>query len=284
VQINAGTKLIALIGNPLKQTLSPLVHNATFTKQGINCLYIPYEITEEKLEQGLLALKNLGYLGLNVTIPYKQKVIKYLDEISKEAYACQAVNVIKIEDGKLIGHNTDGKGFLISLQEEGVNLIGGQAVIIGAGGAARPIAYELAHAGMKKIDLLDIDYVKAEEVAQMVGEKSDCRAEAWEMSQELFNHLSRNATILVNCSPLGMAPYPDNAPVSDMHEAASSAVVCDIIYNPIKTRFLEMAENRGLKTISGLSMFIHQAALTLEIILNITPPVGFMKEVVQNKT
>ena len=143
INIDTDTRVLGLLGNPIKHSLSPLMHNAVFAEMGLNYAYLPFQVQEEQLKEAVTSIRGLSLKGVNVTIPFKEKVIPYLDELSEEAIACRAVNVICNQNGRLIGYNTDGKGFVRALKEENV-AIKGRAVFIGAGGAARALAYELA--------------------------------------------------------------------------------------------------------------------------------------------
>jgi len=279
--INSQTLLIGIIGNPLEHSLSPRMHNLTLSKMGLDYIYVPLEVAPNWLGEAVAGLKALNFKGVNVTIPYKKAVIPYLDELSPEALACGAVNLIKNENGYLTGYNTDGRGFMASLAEEGVGSIK-RVVLIGAGGAAHSIAYELAIAGVEQISILDLDEAKACELARFVESLPAGKADGAQMSDELFSRLSQNADLIINCTPVGMYPDVDNTPVRSLNNVQPDTVVYDLIYNPISTRFLSIAQANNLKTINGLSMLVHQGALTLKILTGATPPITYMKEVVLN--
>lgn len=276
------TRLLGIIGNPLAQSLSPLMHNAVFKRLGLNCLYLPFEVSDGSLGRVLEAVKVLGFAGINVTIPYKTEVIDYLEALSAEAKACQAVNCIKNEQGRLIGYNTDGQGFMQALAGAGA-MPGRQSVLIGAGGAARSVAYSLAANGCQTMDILDIDLHRAEELAEFISNAADCRTRPGTMTPGHFAAAAADADLIINCSPIGMMPHADKSPVDSLSAVKPHVVICDLIYNPPETIFIQLGRKRGLKTIDGTAMFVHQGALTLEIILGITPPLAFMKEVVSNQ-
>jgi shikimate dehydrogenase len=155
--INCSTGYLAIIGYPLGHSLSPLMYNELFRRLHLNYLYLPFATHPEDLEQVLNALKALNFIGFNVTIPFKQKVIPLLDELSDEARACQAVNLVKKEGKLLKGYNTDGAGLVRGLEENGISPRG-RVMFIGAGGAARSIAWAMARKGMLKAYFLDIDH------------------------------------------------------------------------------------------------------------------------------
>lgn len=280
INIDPDTRVLGLIGKPIKHSFSPLMHNAVFAQMDLNYAYLPFEIEENQLAEAVTSIRALGLQGVNVTIPYKEKVIPYLDELSEEAAACRAVNVIYNQNGSLIGYNTDGKGFIRALQEENI-AIKGRAVFIGAGGAARSLAYELAREGISEIIFMDVDYDKGAGLAKFIAASKLCDSYAEIMEQDKFGIYSKKADLIVNCSPVGMYPRIELSPVEDLCWVSSETVLCDVIYNPLLTKFLRMGQARGLKTVNGLSMFVYQGVLTLEIMLGIKPPAGFMKEVVR---
>ena len=280
--INHETKILGIIGNPITQSLSPLMHNAVFDKLGLDCIYLPFEIPTGETEKALQAIRLLGFKGINVTIPFKEKVLNYLDELSAEAKACQAVNCIKNDNDRLIGYNTDGKGFLAAIHEAGIHTAGQKAVMIGAGGAARSVAYNLANAGCKQMEILDINAEKAYRLADFIHQTTDCKASARLMSAVHFSESSCDAGLIVNCSPVGMVPDTERSPIESLNDVPKDAAICDLIYNPPVTRFLYLAQARGHKTVNGVAMFVHQGVLTLEILLGIKPPAAFMKDVVSH--
>lgn len=278
MRINANTQYLGLFGNPVGHSLSPLLHNYILQKMGCNCIYLPFAVPGEQLKDAVNAIRSLNFRGVNVTIPHKEAVISCLDDVSPEAAACGAVNVISNENGCLRGYNTDGAGFIASLQEAEVPLQG-KALFIGAGGAARSLAVSLAAEGISGLDFIDIDLLRAQALANSLALPSDVSAEAHLMSEEKFSKLASLSDIIINCTPVGMYPGIGQSPVATLDMLQPETVVCDIIYNPLNTTFLAMGQARGLKTINGLSMFVHQAALSLEIWLGIKPPPQLMEEV-----
>jgi shikimate dehydrogenase len=256
------------------------MQNSTLYKMGVNYVYLPFEVEPNQLDDLFTAVRVLDIRGLNVTIPFKQLVVPRLDVLSDEARACGAVNVIKNEGGRLTGYNTDGKGFMASLNEQGIN-VKGRAVFIGAGGAARSVAYALAAGGISHIDFMDINRERAAEMAQWLSDMG-YSSTGYNMDNTSFAELSKDADFIINASPIGMYPKVESCPVEDLSQVQKSCVICDLIYNPHPTRFLLMGQKLGLRIVSGLSMFIHQGALTLEIWTGLRPPLEYMKEVSLN--
>lgn len=278
MHIDGNTALLGLVGNPVAHSYSPYLHNSVLKKLGINAVYVPLLSEPQRLLQAVEAIRALNFRGVNVTIPFKERVIPFLDATEGDAAHCGAVNVIENRSGRLVGHNTDGQGFLSALRDNRLPF-DGKAVLIGAGGAARSVAYALARSGFDEIVLLDTDINRASGLADFLNRQASCSSYGALMNHENFQQNARDAALLVNCSPVGMHPRVNDSPVNDLSFMAPGAAICDLIYNPLQTRFLDMGLRRGLKTINGLSMFVHQAALTLEIVLGIDPPVQLMKEV-----
>lgn len=282
VMINGDTSLMGMIGNPVRQSLSPVLHTLTMEKMGINGVYLVFKVEPDQVEAAVASVRALNMIGINVTKPYKQEVIKYLDKLSPEAEACQSVNVIKNENGTLVGYNTDGRGFLDGIINENVDVADKNILMIGAGGAAYSIAYELAISGVKGINIIARDMSKSRKMASMVNAVKSGVAMGYKLNDEEFEELSEQADIIINCTPLGMKPDIDRAPISTLKKVKPSAVVCDIIYNPSVTKFLAMAQERNLKTINGLPMLLYQGRLFLKTLTGKEPPISFMKEVLQD--
>lgn len=254
------------------------MHNLTLQKMGLNYVYLPFPIRPDQLEDMLKAMRVLNLCGLNVTIPFKEMILKYLDQLSPLARDCGAVNVVKNDNGKLVGYNTDGLGFIASLQERGIPLKG-RALFIGAGGAARAVAWALATNGISHLDFLDRDEARAREMAERLINRSYSAA-SHPMSRQSFADLSRQADFIINATPVGMFPGVNAAPVDNLDGVLEHCVICDLIYHPIRTLLLKMGEQKGLRTVSGVSMFVHQGALTLELWTGRKPPLDYMREVV----
>lgn len=273
--------LLGLFGNPVEHSLSPLMQNSAIAKMGLPYIYLPFKIEKPDLKDALAAIRVLNMGGVNVTVPYKELVIPYLDDLSPSARFCGAVNVIKNDKGRLLGFNTDGQGFIRSLADAGI-IPQGRIVFIGAGGAARALAHEISLLNVEQLDFLDVDEVKARNLALNVQNGANCAATGQAMQDEVFQELSAQADFIINCTAVGMFPRIDDCPVLSLDNCRKDSIICDLIYNPLKTRFLLMAQEKGLKTQGGLPMLVHQGALSLEILCDCSPPVAHMKEVVFN--
>ncbi|MEW5959463.1 MAG: shikimate dehydrogenase, partial [Chloroflexota bacterium] len=242
LMITGKTSLVGLIGWPVGHSLSPIMHNAAFAELGCDFAYVPLPVRPEHVEQALRGLLALNFVGTNVTVPHKQAVMRYLDELSQAARLTGAVNTIHIRDGKLWGYNTDAIGFLNSLQEVGCDPKGMRVAVLGAGGAARAVVYALARAGAASIVVLNRT---AERAAFLV----DDLHEAFADSKMSFEALTSNALaalasqveLVINTTSVGMYPDLDSSPWPNDVPMPSQVIFCDLVYNPLETVFLAQA-------------------------------------------
>lgn len=277
-----GTTLLAgLIGNPVKHSKSPQMHNTAFEALGLDYVYLAFEVSEESLKKAVEAMRTLNAIGFNVTMPYKTEIIEYLDDITEEARIIGSVNTVKNENGRLVGYNTDGSGFLKSLEEVGVDYAGKKIVILGAGGAARAIATQLAFDGAAEVVLFNRTLSKAEKIAKSINMNiSTCTIRALEMDEPVLKEEIKDAAVLVNCTSVGMKPNIDKSIISSPEILHRDLFVADIIYDPNKTRLLELAEEAGCKYMNGLMMVIWQGALAFKVWTGKDMPVDLVKKAV----
>jgi shikimate dehydrogenase len=272
--ISGKTKLYGIFGYPVEHTFSPGMHNAAFKKLGMDACYVPFAVHPGRLVDAAKALIPLGLCGLNITVPHKEKIIPFLDDLSQEARLIGAVNTVEVKEGRLIGHNTDGRGFLRSLKEQAkFNPQGEKFLFIGSGGAARAIGFSLALAGAEKIIIYDIDAQKAGLLAKDIREKTGI--EAGTIDQGALAASAAGAGCLINATPLGLKrsdPLP--LPRDCIHK---HHLVCDLVYNPPETQFLRAAKVRKAKGLSGLGMLLFQGVIAFEIWTGEKAPVSVMK-------
>jgi len=276
-------RVLGIIGWPVGHSLSPVMHNAAFQHEGMACHYAAFPVAPADLPAALAGVRALDLLGLNVTIPHKEAVIPLLDEVAPSAKQLGAVNTIVNRGGRLVGYNTDGWGFISSLEEAGVNPAGMQAVVLGAGGAARAVAVHLALSGASRIIITNRTLQRAVTLAKLVSQvvPGTVVTAAGAGSDEERRALSQ-ADLVVNCTPLGMHPEQvDLTPVEEIDLLPERAVVYDAVYRPEETRLLREARQRGLHTISGLGMLIHQGACAWEYWFGRRGPVAVMEAVVR---
>lgn len=262
-KINGKTKVLAVIGDPIEHSLSPEIHNTLCRHLNLNYVYVPFKVSAANLEDAIKGFKAAGIAGFNVTIPHKNSVIRWLDDISLEAKLMGAVNTVKLTAGRLEGFNTDGTGFIRSLKSENIEVKGKKIVILGAGGAARGIAIKMAMEGASDIIIINRSTEKAQEISRIINQNINKVAKA-DSYHSLHDH-GKNCDILINTTPLGMSPNENSCPVEDLCFLSESTIVCDLIYNPRKTIFLRKAEEKGCKTVNGLGMLIYQAVEAFEI-------------------
>ncbi|MCW4015550.1 MAG: shikimate dehydrogenase [Candidatus Bathyarchaeota archaeon] len=278
--ISAKTKVCAIIGDPVEHSLSPVMHNAAFKELGLNLVYVAFTVTSTELKTAVLGTKTLGLKGLNVTMPHKNAVINYLDEVDTTAKNIGAVNTILNNQGKLIGYNTDGAGAMVALQENGVYPEEKKMLLIGAGGAAKAIAYQAAQ-DVDELVILNRTAKKAKQLAQML-QSCDAKVTGTALSSNVLKDELSTTDILVNATSVGMHPSIDCSPVpSDL--LRSDLCVMDIIYNPLKTRLLKDAQSAGATVVSGLEMLIYQGAVAIEIWTNCPAPVAVMRTAALNQ-
>ncbi len=272
--ISGTTKLYGIFGYPVEHTFSPGMHNAAFKKLKMNARYVPFAVDPDSLRAAAKAILPLGLCGLNITVPHKQNIIAFLDELSEEARLIGAVNTIQIVNGKLVGHNTDGRGFIRSLHDNaGYNPRGKTVFLIGSGGAARAVGFSLALSGVRKIFLYDVDSQKAETLARNIRKKTGVDARA--LSAGDVASAADAAGCLINATPLGLKksdPLPLNRElIQERH------LVYDLVYNPPETKFLKAAKERGAKRLSGLGMLLYQGVISFEIWTCVKAPIAVMK-------
>jgi len=268
MSINARTKVTGLIGYPVEHSLSPAMHNAAFEHLGLNFCYIAMPVRPGELPDAVKGIRALNFHGSNVTVPYKQEVIPLLDEIDDEAGFIGAVNTIKNDDGLLKGFNTDGRGFMESLKEAGIDPLGRDVFIVGAGGAARAIGYYLAQKALR-LRVFDVDSGKSR---PLVSDLKKLNREVL-VAEDISS--VRTSDIVINATPLGLKeddPLPLDLDVLDKEQ-----VVCDLIY--WDTPLIRGASERGCRTVNGLGMLLWQGVFAFQIWTGVAPPVDLMREI-----
>ncbi|MFD9627775.1 shikimate dehydrogenase [Peribacillus muralis] len=272
-------KIYGVMGDPIAHSMSPDIHNDAFKKENIEAVYHHFHVTKDGLSDAVKGMKALGIEGFNVTIPHKTSIIPLLDEVDGLAQAIGAVNTVVNKNGRFIGYNTDGKGFFKSLCDEiSGDIKAKKTLVIGAGGAARAIYFTLVKEGVKQVDIANRTKERA---AQLV---SDCPYDKISKALSIIEaeqSLSQYDLIIQTTSS-GMSPELEHSPVK-VDQLKTGAIVSDIIYNPLQTKLLREAYEKGAKTQNGLGMFINQAALAFEIWTDIMPDTARMTDIVLNK-
>ncbi|GAE27092.1 shikimate 5-dehydrogenase I alpha [Halalkalibacter wakoensis JCM 9140] len=254
-------KVFGLLGHPVGHSMSPNIHNDAFGHIGIDATYHAFDVDPNFIKDAIAGLKALQISGCNVTVPHKIAVMEYLDEIDEEARLIGAVNTIVNVNGRLVGYNTDGRGFVESLEEEAqIDLQTKRFLIIGAGGAARGIVTSLLRKGIGHLTITNRTAEKATPLLKLAKEFKT-QAEVIEKKQA-ENQLS-HYDVIINTTSIGMSPNVEYTPLS-LEQLTDKSIVCDLIYNPLDTAFLIEAKKKGCLTINGVGMFVNQAALSFE--------------------
>lgn len=268
-------KLFGVLGDPVSHSLSPVMHNAAFKAMGMNCEYHAFRVSPESLHDAIRGAYALGFGGLNLTIPLKEKALGIVQptDLAKQI---GAVNTVDFKKG-IVGYNTDGLGAKMALTSGGVHIKGKNVLLLGAGGAARAIAFQLATDGAS-VTITNRTQERAIALAKEVGRIGKARASGLDDLKKLVE----NSDILINSTSVGMFPKISETIVTSdiMH---SNLVVFDIVYNPVNTRLLQEAKKAGARTIDGVMMLVYQGAEAFKIWTGKTPPVEVMEKAVREK-
>ncbi len=281
--ITGRTGLTGLLGSPVAHSLSPLMHNEAFSILGLHYVYLCFDVGEEKLEEAVKGLKACKIRGFNLTMPNKTRMYDLADELSPAAKLIGAVNTVVNENGRLIGHNTDGVGFMRSVACAGYDILGKEITVMGGGGAATALIAQAALDGVKKINIFTRPTSRFHErtlrLADTVNGTTSCRASLFDMADQTQLRASlKDSVLLVNATSLGMAPGVDATPVPDISLFYPELIVSDIIYNPKETRFLQEARAAGCRIFNGLYMLLYQGAEAFHLWTGQEMPVDVIKE------
>lgn len=276
----AKTKLYGIIGSPICHSRSPKMHNLAFEKVGIDAVFLAFEGDEAHIKGVIDAFKTLNVQGGSVTMPVKKAVIDCLDGLSEEAKLIGAVNVIKNEDGRMIGYNTDGMGLVMMLDDHGFSYKGKKVVVAGVGGAGRAVAVQLALSGVRNLVLCDLYKEGAEAIADMLNSTvKECTVTVCDATEEAIKaELIDDASIYVDCTPLGMSPHEETAMINSFEGIPEELTVVDITYAPPKTRLLKLAEAHGCAICNGMDMMYNQGAKAFKIWTGMDMPVEYVKK------
>jgi shikimate dehydrogenase len=283
--ISGKTQLVGLLGWPVAHSLSPAMHNAAAAALGLDLVYVPLPVRAEDVETAVRALLALHFRGANVTVPHKQAVIPFLDELDPGAKAVGAVNTIvngqwSMVNGQLLtGHNTDWSGFLADLAELGVEVAGRDCLLLGAGGSARAVAYGLATAG-GRVQVLARRPEQAQALVEAIGPQvvgMKGWLNGWPLAELATAVSHTTAPLIVNTTPLGMSPHTDRSPWPDDLPLPSGAFVYDLVYNPATTRFMRQAAAAGVSAANGLGMLLWQGAQAFRLWTGHTPDPAIMR-------
>ena len=280
MEISGKTRVCGVIGDPIEHTLSPIMHNAAFEALEIDYFYLAFKVKSAEVEDAIRGIRALSILGLNVTMPHKHAVTKYLDEIDPTGKATGSVNTILNKDGRLLGFNTDGVGALNALEQNGVELRGKKVLLLGAGGAAKAIAYTLSQEADELV-ILNRTPKPAAELADLLKQKFNKKIIADQLSPSTIKENLADSDVLINATSVGMNPNANQTPVAPEWLKPDLAVM-DIVYNPIETKLAKDAKAVGAKVVSGVEMLIYQGAASFEIWTACKAPVAVMRKAALN--
>lgn len=255
------------MGHPIKHSYSPLMHNISFEMLDLNYIYLPFDVTVTNLKTALKGLVALGIKGVNVTLPLKEKIGQYLNEISDEASVIGAVNTVVNESGKLHGYNTDVHGVIETIAPFNDEINGKTVTVIGAGGAARSVLYALIKEFKpEQINIVNRTADKAESLKEyFISKMLFENIQAFELVPPDLVDLFSDSKMIINTTSIGMTPDVDDSPTTIVKSFHDDQVVFDVVYTPLKTKFLELAESQGAIALNGLKMFVEQGAKAFEL-------------------
>jgi len=278
--ITGKTKAIGILGWPVGHSFSPNMHNAAFKALHLNYVYIPLPVHPDHLESAVAGLKALGFAGANVTIPHKVTIMPYLDELDASATLAGAVNTIVVRDGRCIGYNTDGQGFIQSLTSQNFMIEGKRAVLLGAGGAARAVVCGLLQNGISEIILGTRNAIKAQEFVQLFPDNTLLTGCNWH--EDVFVDALKECDFLINCTPIGMSTQENMELPINLQTIKKETILCDLIYNPPLTEFLAQGKKQGHSVVNGAGMLVEQGALAFELWTGECAPRHIMMAVLKN--
>ena len=273
--------MCGVIGDPIEHTLSPAMHNAAFNHLKLDFVFLAFRVKAAELEDAMRGMRGLGIHGLNVTMPHKTAVIKYLDEVDSTVKFLGSVNTILNDDGRLLGFNTDGVGALRALRDNGVNLNGKKLLLLGAGGAAKAVAYALAKE-VGELCVLNRATEKAKELAEALSRAFGRKVVGDALSSSALQRNLRDADVLINATSVGMHPNINQSLVAPQW-LKPDLTVMDIVYNPLETKLVKDAKAVGAQVVSGVEMLLYQGAASFEIWTGLSAPIEVMRKAALDK-
>ena len=281
-RITGHTELIGLMAYPIRHSNSPAMQNEAFAKLGLDYAYLAFEVDNDTLEDAITGLRALKMRGSNVSMPNKTVVHKYLDELSPAAEMCGAVNTIVNDNGKLTGHITDGIGYMQSLKDNDIDVIGKKMTIVGAGGAATAIEIQAALDGVAEISIFnrkDEFWANAEKTVEKINTKTNCKATLYDLADlDKLKEEIADSYLFANATGMGMKPLEGQTYIPDKSFFRKDLIVTDVVYFPRETEMLRMAKEVGCKTMNGLGMMLFQGSAAFELWTGQPMPIEYMKE------
>lgn len=280
--ITGHTKLTGLLGSPVKHSISPMMHNEAFKYHNLDYVYLCFDVNTDNLKVAVNGLKTAGIHGFNLTMPNKNLMCELVDEITPAAGIIGAINTVLNDNGKLIGYNTDGVGYMQAVKDAGHDIIGKNMTLLGAGGAATAIAAQAALDGVASINIFSIKdqfYDRAQKMVDTINSTTSCKASLYDLADKtMLNSSISNSQILTNGTSVGMAPNVDNCIITDESIFRPDLIVSDVIYNPKETKLLRIAKEHGCPVFNGLYMLLYQGSEAFKIWTGKEMPVELVKE------
>lgn len=274
MEISGRTKMICLLGSPVAHSMSPAMHNEAFAELGLDYRYLAFDVKEGELADVMDSFRRMGVRGFNLTMPLKTEAVALCDRLSPAAEIAGSVNTVVLEDdGTATGHTTDGIGFTESARQEGVDFRGQKVTLLGTGGAGIAILVQLALDGAREVAVFERAssrfHDRTARVVAELNERTHCHVTVYDYEDAVMQQQIAESCLLINATNVGMAPNTDACIIPDpswlTKRAAAPLVVADVIYNPRKTKLLEMAEACGLKSFNGINMLLYQGAAAFEL-------------------
>jgi shikimate dehydrogenase len=281
--IDGKTRLVGVMGWPVSHSLSPAMHNAAFAAVRLPWAYVPLPVSPERVGEAVRGLVALGFVGANVTVPHKGAVIPFLDRLTPAAEAIGAVNTIIVDaEGHLTGDNTDAAGFLAALREEEIAPAEHSPLILGAGGAARAVAYALSQSGVEPVIIVARNGAKAQRLADELCQATGKTFVVRRLPDDLAE-LARGADLIINATSVGMVPHAAASPWPEDVPLRREMIVYDLVYTPAETLFLRQARAAGARAIGGLGMLVHQGAAAFRLWTGVEPPIKVMRRACETR-
>lgn len=280
--IDGHTKLTGLLGSPVSHSISPLMHNEAFRQLGLNYVYLCFDVDNTNLKTALEGLRQLGVAGFNCTYPDKIEMFNLADELSPAAQMMEAVNTVVNVDGKFVGHNTDGIGYMQAVKDAGYDIIGKQMTLLGAGGASTSIAVQAAIDGVKTLNIFarkSASWSRAESLIERIKNNTSCDVNLYDIADKsVLKESIHSSAILTNGTNFGMAPNIDDSIITDLDMFHKDLIVSDVIYNPRETKFMSLAKQVTPHVFNGLYMLLYQGSEAFKLWTGMDMPVDIIKE------
>jgi quinate/shikimate dehydrogenase len=280
--ITGHTKLTGLLGSPVEHSISPMMHNESFRVLGLDYAYLAFDVGEQELEIAVEGLKALKVKGFNLTMPNKNRMCRLCDQLSPAAEIIGAVNTVENRNGELVGHSTDGSGYMLAVKNAGYEILGKKMTLFGAGGAGTSILVQAALDGVAEISVFNRRtpfFERAEQIIRKLNERTSCKIRLYDYEDaSVLRREIGDSAILTNATSVGMAPNLEACILKDTSMLPPDLIVSDVIYNPKETKLLKMAKEAGCRTFNGMYMLLYQGAEAFRIWTGQEMPVEHIKQ------